>query len=101
MNYKSQLKGWAIDRVIEAWKIVKPTCDDWMAVLKKQADELSSYAYNAKEDLNTTAADLFELVRNAPANESSVDALIATLEHIKDDRIRQQIDTPEVKETVQ
>ena len=22
MNYKSQLKGWAVDRVIEAWKAV-------------------------------------------------------------------------------
>lgn len=99
MNYKSQLKGWAVDRVIELWKVCK-TGDDIGAdldSLKKQADDLAAYAYVPREDLESTAKDLFELVRNAPANESSVDALIGTLEHIKHDRITQGIDKQEIE----
>ena len=91
MNYKSQLKGWAVDRIIELWKVHKPSPVD-LATLKQQSDELAAYAYVPREDLESTAKDLFELVRNAPAGQSSVDALIGTLEHIREDRIRQQID---------
>jgi len=100
MNYKSQLKGWAIDRVIELAKAngSKPTLGE----VQKMATELADYCYVPREDLESTAKDLFELVRNAAAGESSVDALIGTLEHIKADRESQGIDKPETKqETVQ
>lgn len=111
MNYKSQLKGWAVDRVIEFWKAspggefkgdfdkpesvvhVTPVRD--LSELKKQADDLAAYAYVPREDLESTAKDLFELVRNAGPGESSIDAMIGTLEHIKNDRISQGIDKTE------
>ncbi len=91
MNYKSQLKGWAVDRILSLWATTKPDMND-LGELKKQADDLAAYAYVAREDLESTAKDMFELVRNAPANESSIDALIGTLEHIRADRISQGID---------
>lgn len=96
MNYKSQLRGWAVDRVIEIKK-ANGIADVHLSLeqLKHQADELAAYAYIPREDLESTAKDLFELVRNAPANEASIDALIGTLEHIKNDRLTQGIDTPE------
>lgn len=93
MNYKSQLRGWAIDRVIELWKIRGETAD--MPALQSEANQLADYAYIPREDLESTAKDLFELVRNAPAGESSIDALVGTLEHIKAERISQGIDKAE------
>lgn len=95
MNYKSQLRGWAVDRVIELWKIAPEVLsyERTLGKLQEQADNLSAYAYVPREDLESTAKDLFELVRNAPANESSIDALIGTLDHIKVERISQGIDT--------
>lgn len=94
MNYKSQLRGWAIDRVIELAKAngSKPDLTDIM----EQAKDLAAYAYIVREDLESTAKDLFELVRNSKPNEASIDALIGTLEHIKQDRISQGIDKDEV-----
>lgn len=100
MNYKSQLKGWAVDRIIELWKASKPS-DASLDVLKDQADDLASYAYVPREDLESTAKDLFDLVRNALPGEASIDALIGTLEHIKADRLSQGIDTEGNKETIQ
>lgn len=95
MNYKSQLRGWAVDRVIELWKIAPEvlSCERSLGMLQEQADKLAAYAYVPREDLETTAKDLFDLVRNAAPNESSADSLIATLEHIKHERISQGIDT--------
>ncbi len=90
MNYKSQLKGWAIDRIIELAKANGSKPD--LAVVMADADVLAAYAYVPREDMESTAKDLFELVRNAPAEQSSIDALIGTLEHIREDRIRNQID---------
>ena len=90
MNYKSQLKGWGIDRAIELAKANGSKPD--VGEITKLADELAAYAYVPREDLESTAKDLFELVRNAPANEASIAALIGTLEHIKADRIAQGID---------
>lgn len=92
MNYKSQLRGWAVDRIIESVKAgaIKDVTD--LASLKTTADELAAYAYVPREDLESTAKDLFELVRKAEPGQASIDMLIATLEHIKQDRISQKID---------
>ena len=86
MNYKSQLKGWAVDRVIEMHKVANSAVLT-LESLKMYAEELIAFAYVAREDLESTAKDLFELVRNANPGEASIDALIGTLEHIKQDRI--------------
>lgn len=93
MNYKSQLKGWAIDRVIELAKAngAKPDLE----TVKEQAEGLAAYAYEPSADLEATAKELFDLVRNAPSGESKLDALLGTLEHIKNDRISQGFDKPE------
>lgn len=104
MNYKSQLKGWAVDRAIEHQKSCAAygkTTEDLLAI----ADKLLAYAYIPREDLESTAKDLFELVRNAESGQASIDALVGTLEHIKNDRISQGIDkfdlaTPPLQETV-
>lgn len=111
MNYKSQLKGWAVDRVIEAKKagyylqITSPTQmtdETTLEDLLKAADELSAYAYVPREDLESTAKELFELVRSAPANESMVSALISTLDRIRLDRLNDGTDKAEdAKETAQ
>lgn len=93
MNYKSQLKGWAVDRIIELQRANGEKLEPLgLQGLMEAADKLADYAYVAKEDLQSTAKDLFDLVRNAPANESMVDALLGTLEHIRTDRIQQGID---------
>ncbi len=91
MNYKSQLKAWAIDQVSKLSKeseLAVGSIEDAIV----HAEKLLAYAYIPREDLESTAKDLFELVRNAPPGESSVDALIGTLEHIKADRLQQGID---------
>lgn len=99
MNYKSQLKGWAVDRVIEMYKAggVQPSLKTVMA----EAEELAAYAYVESEALEDCAKTLFDLVRNAPAGEAKIDALLGTLEHIKADRIGQGIDKAPEEETVQ
>lgn len=98
MNYKSQLKGWAVDRVIEAARAEALNLNGTLTSIMETADQLAEYAYVPREDLESTAKDLFELVRNAPSNESSIDALIGTLEHIRADRISQGIDVDNKKE---
>lgn len=92
MNYASQLRGWAIDRTLELWKTTGFKGD--MKELFSHADSIMEYAYIAREDLESTAKDLFDLIRNAPDGQSSVDALIGTLDHIKEDRVRQGLDKP-------
>jgi hypothetical protein len=70
MNYKSQLKGWAVDRVMEAWKALDLNLanfdDNWLATLKAQADDLTAYAYVLEEDIGATAKSFLELLRQAP-----------------------------------
>lgn len=92
MNYKSQLRGWAVDRVIELSKANESKPD--LAAVKTQADDLAAYAYVPREDLDSTAKDLFELVRNAADGQAQIEALIGTLEHIQEDRMRNGLDKP-------
>lgn len=99
MNYKSQLKGWAVDRVIEMYKAggVQPSLKAVMA----DAVELAAFAYVDSEALEDCAKTMFDLVRKAPAGEAKIDALLGTLEHIKADRIAQGIDKATDEGTVQ
>ena len=97
MNYKSQLKGWSVDRVIEIARAnvnsgALVTVEDVM----KQADQLAAYAYVPEEDLKTTANALFDLLRRAPAGAANIDILLAALEDIKADREREGLDNPSV-----
>jgi hypothetical protein len=87
MNYKTELNGWATEMAIKA-KAANMTIPEVISATK----ELVEFAYTPRKDLEGTAKDLFEMVRNAPANESKIDALIGTLEHIKEQRLAQGID---------
>ncbi len=87
MNYKTELNGWATEMAIKA-----RAAGMSIAEVIQATKELVDFAYTPRKDLEATAKDLFEMVRNAPAGESKVDALIGTLEHIKEQRIAERID---------
>ena len=90
MNYKSQLRGWAVDRVIELARVTKHPLS--ISELKEKADEIAAYAYVAREDLESTARDLFDLIKQAPDGKSGIDGLLATLEHLRNERIANGLD---------
>lgn len=62
MNYTSQLKGWAVDRVIQANSSKDISAEDIIAEAKKLAD----FCYVAAEDLAQARA----LVERLEAEES-------------------------------
>lgn len=92
-GYNSKLKGWAVDRVIELAKATGGT--PTLAEMTEQATELAKYAYVPEEDLKSTAAILFDLVRTAPPNKSLVIDIVNELEKIKQDRLHDNVDDPE------
>lgn len=102
MNYKSQLNGWAVEMVIKA-KDAGYDMGSNMADLLSNTEKLVDYAFSPRKALESHIEEILDMVRSAPANESKIDALIGTLEHIKQDRLSQGIDTDEnaTKETVQ
>lgn len=53
-----------------------------MGDLLSHADTLVDYAYQASEDLDDHAKELFELLRAEP---EKIDAIIGALEHLKED----------------
>ncbi len=65
MNYKSQLRGWAIDRAIEARKAGFEVPD-----MKAYADELMAYAYVPEEDLLDCCKRLVEIIGALPGEEA-------------------------------
>lgn len=92
MNYKSQLKGWAIDRVIEWVKATngKLTMDG----IKEEAMKLADYCYVADEDFKDTSRALVEIA-------SDVDLLL--LEHLIDQLlvIKEQAEFKSKRGTIQ
>jgi len=99
MNYKSQLRGWAVDRIIEMWRATSSTAGT-LADLKAQAIELMEFAYVAAEDLESSSRDLYELIKEAPAHQSNIDNIIAVLENLRDERRRQGLEKSNENETV-
>lgn len=85
MNYKSQLKGWAVDRIIELQKVSAAgiaTTDD----LIREADKLAQFAYVLDEDLDSTAKQFLELLRQAPDDADTaglIANMIVTLDNIQ------------------
>jgi hypothetical protein len=84
MNYKAQLKGWAIDRAIEFKKI------DPEANIFDLAGELIEYCYTPDKDMEGHISYLFELVRKL-GDETKIDAIIGALDHIKEDMRRAEM----------
>ncbi len=80
MNYKSQLKGWAVDRVIEFCKATESNV--LFEEVMTKADELAAYAYVAEEDFQTTAKSLIELAPEATVEQ--LEHLIAALQMVQE-----------------
>lgn len=87
MNYTSQLKGWAIDRVIELAKANgdKPDLDAVM----KQATALADYAYVPERDFKDCIAVIVEILKSSPDSLDKVNQLQAELGVIEEDIHRQ------------
>jgi hypothetical protein len=89
MNYKSQLKGWAVDRVIEAQKagIVKVGSMD---ALRLAALDLMAFAYQGDEDFNDTVQRIAGLLRENPEEAvEKIDRLTLELAVVREDIERQ------------
>lgn len=96
MSYKSQLKGWSIDRVIEMYRIPKhitPTEDPSLTTLMADADKLAAYAYVPEEDLVSTTQTLYSLLKDAPPDRAGFDEIRMSLDLIQQERIMNGIDT--------
>jgi glutaredoxin 2 len=94
MNYTSQLKGWAIDRVIELWKATdahERLGALGLRELKEQADELAKYAYDPEGDFNDTMARMSKLIKEIPDPLEKINLLMAELSVIQEEIERQQM----------
>lgn len=91
MNYKSQLNGWAVEMIIKA-KAAGYKLDESLDNLIADTQKLVDYAYTPRKDFDDHMEYFFNMVRNSPAGEANIAALIGTLEHIQSDRYAQRID---------
>ena len=67
-QYKSTLRGWAVDRVISMHEKGKLTLEQ----LQKDSDALAAYAYSPEEDIVKTAKELFKLLQENPESGNDV-----------------------------
>ncbi len=93
-NYKSQLRAWAVDRIINSQK-----GSISLENLQKDATALAEWAYIADEDLDTTAKQLLELVAGAAPEKAKIGALIHELQYIQEQRYAKRIDAMPEEET--
>lgn len=101
MNYRAELKGFCVDRVIRMWEVDGASHTPRnISALTEAAEKLADYCYVPNKDLHDTAGYLFELMRSAEAGEAHIDEVMAQLEQIKVERMRQGLDKKE-EETVQ
>lgn len=84
MNYKSQLKGWAIDRAIEIHKGQSASFDQIMAT----ADKLLEYCYIADEDFHGTAKLLIGMAPDVELE--NLDHVIAALQVVQEQKANKQ-----------
>jgi hypothetical protein len=93
-KYESQLKGWAVDRVIEAVKVGALQADN-LAAITKHADELAKYAFVPQENLVSIAKEFYEAVRNAPDGEAHIEEIEFSIAAIKAEREQAGLDKPQ------
>lgn len=99
MNYKSQLRSWAVDRVIrmaEATKAEHLTVEEITA----KADALVAYTYQADEDFNDACRRVVELLKESPDAIELVGKLQAELAFIEE-QMNAQLNRSKPKEAVQ
>lgn len=88
MNYPSQLKGWAVDRVIEAVKAkIIPASD--LQGLMEAADDLAEYCYVPDKDLQDAVAHISKLVKEVENPLAAVQQLMLELSAAEEDIQRQ------------
>lgn len=93
MNYKSQLKGWAVDRVIESVKagvVLNPGFPSTMSDIKVAAGDLAAYAYQAEEDFMDACKRVVECLKEMPDALEKVGYLQNELAYI-DEQMRAQL----------
>lgn len=106
MNYKSQLKGWAVDRAIELFKIGYLGGSfigrESLQELEKCADQLVTYAYVLEEDIGATAKSFLELLRQAPDDQDTAGLVAMMIGALQDVQSRLSHEaTPALQEAVQ
>lgn len=87
MNYKAQLKGWAVDRVIELSKANGDKLN--LAQVMTQADALAAYAYVPERDFKDAIALIVEILKSDPDALAKVNQLQGELAAIEEDMHRQ------------
>lgn len=87
MNYKTELNGWAVEMAIKAVAAGVP-----ISQILDITTQLVTYAYTSRKDLEATAKDLFDLVREAEPDRSAIDSIMVTLERIKYERVEAGLD---------
>lgn len=82
MNYKSQLKGWGIDRALEFYKLSgsAPSLED----ITQTAEKLMNFAYVADEDFTQAVAGIGELIKASTDPMANVEQLLQELEFLKE-----------------
>lgn len=85
-NYRSQMKAWAIDRVVRLHEATKESLS--IGELKTKADELIDYAYEVGEDFEDCAKRLAELIKELPNPLDKVRQLQIELGCIEEEIIR-------------
>lgn len=93
MNYKTELNGWATEMAIKA-KAAGLEIED----LIKQTTQLVEFAFTPRKAYKDHVEEMLALAKEAPDHEANIDAIIAHLEDIKDQRIRAGLDKPVVAE---
>ncbi len=68
MNYKSHLKAWAVDRIIDLAKANNQVQNDLVLLsqVMKEADELAAYAYVGEEDFADACKRVVECLKEMP-----------------------------------
>jgi hypothetical protein len=87
MNYKSQLKGWAIDRAIELSKANNAKLN--MTQLMDQADQLAAYAYVPEKEFQDCISVISQILKESPDALAKINQLQAELGVIEEDIQRQ------------
>ncbi len=78
MNYKSQLRGWCVDRIIEMHKVPGPMGPLLnLHLLKEEAEALSDWAYVPDKDWEDTGQHMLEM-----ADEIQLEKLQALIAHL-------------------
>ncbi len=72
MNYKAELRGFALDRAIRIAEVAKAVPGDLFA----EAEKIADYLYVAEKDLVSHLDTLFPLIKNTTEAAETIDKLI-------------------------